>query len=90
MRFKTYITEEYNWLSKPKQKFVMDVEKAGKYNVEVSKNTNRIIIARRNKRTGKITKGLIIYPDGTGADVMVDAGSQKIMRSVKDWENILK
>ena len=89
MKFQDYINENYNWLSKPKQKFIQKVESEGKHQI-VNRGENVIEIKKTNKRTGKPTKGLVIYPDGTALDIMVDLSVAKVMRSIKDWENVLK
>lgn len=90
MNFKDFLNEKYEWLSKPKAKFVSDMEERGLYKIEVSDNTNTIKIVRRNKRTGKPTKGLVIYQDGSAVDIMVDLSISKVMRSINDWKNVLK
>ena len=84
-----YLVENYNWLSKPKQAFVKKVEREGKYQV-VNRGENVIEIKKTNKRTGKPTKGLVIYPDGGALDIMVDLSVAKVMKSIKDWESVLK
>ena len=97
MRLYNYINEanetnmeDYEWLSKPKREFVKKMEDSGKFKIDVSIHTKTIKIYRDNKRTKKITQGLEIYPDGSAVDMSVRTDVAKVLRSVKDWEKIIR
>jgi hypothetical protein len=84
------IDRKYEWLSKAKRDFVRKIERQGKFQVNVSKHTSTIDIRRKHPVTRHTIKGLIIYPDGTAIDATLDLSVARIIRSVKDWEKVLK
>jgi hypothetical protein len=90
MKFKDYMNmENYTWLSKPKQKFVEKMEKDGKFKVTVDKS-KIIKIYKEHKGHGKILQGIQIYPDGNAVRMDTDLSVVSAMRSVKDWEKVMK
>lgn len=89
-KFRDYINEEYVWLTKPKRDFIERMKDDSRFEFKINPHTNTIKIYKANKRTGKVTQGLEIFPDGSAIDMTVDLAVSKVMRSVKDWEKILK
>lgn len=91
MKFKDYMNmENYKWLSKPKQKFVEKMERDGKFKITVNQHSKVIQIYKAHKGHGKVLKGIEIYPDGGAIRMDTDLSVASVMRSVKDWEEVMK
>jgi len=74
--------------SAAKDRLIRDAESAG-YSVEKSSSTGRILLVKRHGGHGRVTRGLVLYPDGTAVDATLDLTVAKGVRSYKAMRRIL-
>jgi len=87
--FKEIILEEnkFNWLKPELIKLIDHAEKSG-FTV-IKSPSNVIKVYKSNKKTGKVTTGIQIYPDGSAVDMTVNLDIAKSIRNVKLLKGIL-